>query len=138
MLLALFAAAALGTRYIGDQGIDSAPPHHPPRTIAIDERLAADARVRLGDRLVLASTPGGAGDTVIVSALVKRGADPSEVARAEYRVRMHLGELQSLTGYGERVDRFAVETRGAAATDSAIHDINSVAFGFQAYRSRDI
>src|SRR6185437_8776614 len=85
-----------------------------PRTIAIDERLAADARLRVGDRLVLSSTPGGAGDGVIVGAITRRPADPAEVARGDYRIRMHLDELQALVGYGDRVDRFAVATRGEA------------------------
>jgi len=120
------------------QSIDSAPPPHAPRTIAIDERLAADAGIRLCDRIVLSSTPGGLGDTVVVSALARRRADPSEVARADYRVRMHLDELQSLIGYGDRVDRFAVATRDSAATPSAIRAINAAAFGFQAFASREI
>jgi putative ABC transport system permease protein len=120
------------------QSIDSTPARHAPRTIAIDERLASDARIKVGDRLVVATTPGGAGDSVIVAAVIRRRADPSEVARAEYRAIMHLDELQSLVSYGDRVDRFAVSTRGAAATDSAIRHINDAAFGFQAYRSRDI
>jgi len=132
MHLVLLAAAVLQT-------IDSISPHRPPRTVAIDERLAADAHIAVGDRIVLTRAPGGAGDTVIVSGLVARRADPSEVARAEYRVRMHLDELQALTDYGDRVDRFAIATRGgAAATDSAMRQINAAAFGFQAYRSRDI
>jgi putative ABC transport system permease protein len=131
MLAALLLAALA-------QSIDSTPPRHAPRSIAIDERLASDARIKVGDRLVVATTPGGAGDSVIVAAIIRRRADPSEVARAEYRAIMHLDELQSLVGYGDRVDRFAVSTRGAAATDSAIRHINDAAFGFQAYRSRDI
>jgi putative ABC transport system permease protein len=131
MVLALLAAAAFQT-------IDSSPPRRAPRTIAIDERLAADAHIAIGDRIVLSATPGNGGDTVIVAALVKRRADPSEVARAEYRIRMHLDQLQALTGYGDRVDRFAVAGRGAAATDSAIRAINDAAFGFRAHRSRDI
>ena len=131
MVAALLAVALVQT-------IDSTPPRRAPRTVAIDERLAADARIRLGDRVVLSSTPGAAGDTVIVSALVRRRADPSEVARADYRVRMHLDELQSLIGYGDRVDRFAVATRDSAATRSAIDAINAAAFGFQAYSSREI
>jgi putative ABC transport system permease protein len=131
MHVALLAAALL-------QVIDSAPPHRPPRTVAIDERLAQDAGVKIGERIVLSRVPGGDGDTVIVSALVRRRADPSEVARADYRVRLHLDELQSLIGYGDRVDRFAVESRGGATADSAIRGINTAAFGFQAYRSRDI
>ena len=131
MVAALLAVALVQT-------IDSTPPRRAPRTVAIDERLAADARIRLGDRVVLSSTPGAAGDTVIVSALVRRRADPSEVARADYRVRMHLDELQSLIGYGDRVDRFAVATRDSAATRSAISAIDAAAFGFQAYSSREI
>ena len=109
-----------------------------PRTIAVDERLAADAHLAVGDHIVLSPTPGGPGDTVIISALVRRRADPSEVARAEYRVRMHLDELQRLVGYGDRVDRFAVGTNDAQHTDSALQTINAAAFGFHAYRSRDI
>src|SRR5215475_621535 len=98
-MLAVLAAAVILPHF---QQVDSTPPHRPPRTIAVDERLAADAGVRVGDTVLVARSPGGEGDTVIVSALVRRGADPSEVARAEYRVRLHLGELQSLIDYGDR------------------------------------
>lgn len=128
-ILALLAAA---------QSIDSIPPHHSPRTVAIDQRLAADAGLAVGDTIVLSATPGAPGDTVIVSALVKRSADPSEVARGAYRIRVHLDELQRLTGYGERVERFAVETRGRIGTDSALRAIDAAAFGFRAYSSREI
>src|SRR5215211_1519917 len=131
MLTALLVAALT-------QSIDSMPARRPPRSIAIDERLAADAGIKIGDRIVVVNTPGAAGDTVVVAAITSRRADPSEVARAEYRALMHLDQLQSIVGYGDRVDRFAVATRGAAATDSAIRRINDVAFGFRAYRSRDI
>ena len=134
MLAALLLAAAL---HAGQQ-IDSGAPRRLPRTIAIDERLSLDAGIRLGDRLLLSRAPGGVGDTVIVSALVRRRADPSEVARAEYRVRTHLDELQTLIDYGDRADRFAIATRHGPATDSAIRQINDAAFGFQAYRSHDI
>ena len=110
----------------------------PERTIAIDERLAADAGLRVGDRVVLAPSADAPGDTVRVAAIVRRGADPAEVARADYRVRLHLGHLQELTGYGDRVDRFAIATTGARATDDALARINDVAFGFRAHRSTDI
>ncbi|MDE3174005.1 MAG: FtsX-like permease family protein [Gemmatimonadota bacterium] len=109
-----------------------------PRTIAIDDRLAADAHLRVGDRLVIRATPTGPADTVIVGAVVRASADPSEVARDEYRVLVHLDQLQSLIGYGDRVDRFAVATRDRAATGRAMAAINDAAFGFQAHRSRDI
>src|SRR5688500_19440884 len=77
------------------------------RTIAIDERLAADAGLRLGDRVVVASAPGAAGDTVRIGAITTRTADPSEIARDENgiaggagrarddRSEEHTSELQS-------------------------------------------
>ena len=111
----------------------------PHRTIAIDERLAADAKIAIGDKLIVSNRPGSAsGDTVIVSAIFKRGADPAEIARSEYQVRMHLDHLQKVADYGDRVDRFAIATRDPAATDRALRDINAAAFGFEAHRSRDI
>ena len=122
------------------QRIDSIPAAaRAERTIAIDERLASDAGIRVGDRVVLAPEPGSrSGDTVRVSAIVRRRADPSEVARNEYRVRMHLDHLQRLIDYGDRVDRFAVLTAGGNAADSVLERINSAAFGFRAYPSREI
>jgi putative ABC transport system permease protein len=124
----------------GAQRIDSiAPALASERTIAIDERLATDAGIRVGDRVVLAPEPGElAGDTVRVAAILRRRADPSEVARSDYRVRLHLDHLQQLIRYGDRVDRFAVTTAGGATTDSVLRRINSTAFGFRAHRSRDI
>ena len=45
--------------------------------IAIDERLAADHHLALGDRVVLSAEPGGTLDTATIVAITKRGADPS-------------------------------------------------------------
>jgi putative ABC transport system permease protein len=124
------------TRFIAALLLFQAPA---PRTIAIDERLAEDARIAIGDKLIVSSQSGAAGgDTVIVSAIVRRGADPADIARSEYQVRMHLDQLQKVAGYGDRVDKFAVATRDAAATERALSEINAAAFGFQAHRSRDI
>lgn len=119
------------------QGVERAPTA-PVRTIAIDERLAADLHIRVGDTVGVAQAPDSAGERVVIGAITRRGADPSEIARSEYRIRLHLDQLQSLTGYGDRVDRFAVATRRAADADSVQRAINDAAFGFHAYRSRDI
>jgi putative ABC transport system permease protein len=109
-----------------------------PRTIAVDERLAQDAGLAVGDRVVIAASPDAPGDTVIIGALTRRGADPSEIARAEPRIRVHLGHLQDLLAYQDRVDRFAVATPSDRATAEAIAGINASAFGFRAHRSADI
>lgn len=141
-LTALFVALIVATPSASAtaQRIDSvAPAASAERAIAIDERLAADAGLRVGDRVMIASEPGAAGvDTVRIAAIVKRRADPSEVARSDYRIRMHLDHLQRLIGYGDRVDRFAIQTAGGAATDSVLQRVNATAFGFRAYRSEAI
>ena len=113
-------------------------PQDAPRSITVDSRLAADAHLRVGDRVVVAANAGDPGDTVVVAAITQRRADPAEIARGEYRVRMHLGQLQSLLGYGDRVDRFAIATRSASATGGAVSRINASAFGFRAHRSTDV
>ena len=116
----------------------SSPARTHVRTIAIDGRLAADAKLRIGDRVVVSSEPGVAGDTVIIAGIVQRPADPAEVARAEYRVRMHLDHLQSLLGYGDRVDRFAIRARDSASAHEAVARIDASAYGFRAHRSTDV
>ncbi|HJQ09795.1 MAG TPA: FtsX-like permease family protein [Gemmatimonadaceae bacterium] len=108
------------------------------RTIAIDEVLADKAHVKIGDRVVVSTRPNAPGDTVIVAAIVKRSTDPSEVAREDLRLRMHLDQLQTLADYGDRVDRFAIATPPGTDEQQLIERINNVAFGFKAYRSRDI
>lgn len=106
--------------------------------MAIDETFAAQAHLKVGDRVSVSARPGTAGDTVIVGAIVRRSADPSEVARGDLRVRMHLDQIQTISGYGDRVDRFAVQTTPPADVPRLIDRINRVAFGFKAYQSRDI
>lgn len=113
------------------------------RTIAIDERLAAREGVRLGDTLTVRAAPSADSAVtttarVVVAAITERAADPSEVARSEYRIRMHLDQLQSLIGYGDRVDRFAVQTRDRRDAARVADRINASAFGFRAHRSRDV
>jgi putative ABC transport system permease protein len=119
------------------QGIDSVAAPRPARAIAIDERFAADAGLKVGDRVRLAREPTSVGDSAVVVAVFARGTDPAEVARNEYQIRMHLGDLQDAVGYGDRVDRFAVTARPGRVAQ-AVERINASAFGFQAYPSREI
>jgi len=115
-------------------------PQPSQRTIAIDEAFAAEAHLKIGDRVAISARadPSAAAESVIVGAIVRRGADPSQVARGDFVVRMHLDQLQRISGYGDRVDRFAIATQPSADIDRTLQRINHVAFGFKAYRSRDI
>lgn len=111
----------------------SVPRTSAPPTIAIDERLAAAAALAVGDRVVISPVAGTAGDTVVIAAITQRSADPSEISRSEFRVRLHIGHLQALTGAGDRVGRFAV-----LADTRAVPRINAMAFGFRAHRAADV
>ena len=108
------------------------------RTIAIDERLATAAGLAIGDSVRVASMASAPiGTWVRIGAITRRSADPSEIARSEYRVRLHLDQLQTLTGVGDRVGRFAVLTEDKAS-DAVSAAINTMAFGFRAYPAAEV
>lgn len=136
MLVAAIVPAAAALRPVAAQ-IDTAAPPAPLRTVALDERLRDDVGLRLGDTVTFAAKPGAPGVRAVIGAFTRRSADPSEVARSEYRVRLHLDQLQALAGYENRVDRFAVAARAGRAGE-AVAAVNAQAFGFRAYRSRDV
>jgi len=138
LLLSLRAGAQGPIGQDAPRSIARGVPQDAPRSIAIDSRLAADAALHVGDRVVVASEPATPGDTVVIAAIVERRADPAEIARGEYRIRLHLDHLQTLLGYGDRVDRFAIGTRDARATGEAVSRINAAAYGFRAHRSADV
>lgn len=108
------------------------------RGIAIDARMAEDLGLDVGSVVRLSGQPGVSGDSVRVDAVFQRKADPAEVARREYRIRTHLGQLQDMLGIDDRVDRFAVGVRRGVSPDSALARINHVAFGFRAHKSADV
>ena len=134
------ARASLAAQAPSPFGIDSVRPAPARlRTVALDERMRGDLGLRLGDTVRLSATPGDtAGERVVVGAFLARRADPSEIARAEYRARLHLDQLQRLAGYGDRVDRFAVQVDAPAARERVLEAVNDVAFGFKAHRSEEI
>lgn len=109
-----------------------------PRGIAIDTRLAEDLGLTVGATVRLSAVPGAPADSAVVRAIFARKADPAEVARREYRIRTHLGQLQQLLGADDRVDRFAVGVRAGVPIDSAVARINHVAFGFRAHPSKAV
>jgi hypothetical protein len=109
------------------------------RGVAVDERLRDDYGLQVGDRVVLVGRAGDEGapasaDTVRIDAFVRRGADPSEVARAEYRVRLHLDTAAGWQATRNRVVPLRRRRRGEAATARARRPSNDAAFGFRAYR----
>jgi putative ABC transport system permease protein len=136
--IGLLAGALLSL--LAPASVDAQASASAPRTIAIDERLATAAGLAVGDTARIAAAAGAPGEVVRIAAITRRGADPSEVARNEFKVRLHLDHLQALTGSGDRVGRFAVRSRPAAGTSPAAvaAALNDAAFGFRAYPAADV
>ncbi len=147
--LLLCAGRTVGAQPPADSSLAMSFGRRPPdvRGVAVDARMAADLALGIGSTFRLSSTPDGLPETVVVAAIFEPRADPAEISRTAYRVRLHLDHLQQLTGSVDRVDRFALRVNSAnrqagigsaALVDSAIARVNHVAFGFRAYRSSDI
>ncbi len=139
-IVSLACATCCAVAALGAQSIDSAPTRTATvRSIALDARLAADERLMVGDTVRISTSPNDvAAERAVVSGLLARRADPSEIARSEYRARVHLDQLQRIIGYGDRVDRFAIRTTGDSSRSSLLDAINGAAFGFRAWPSAEI
>jgi putative ABC transport system permease protein len=140
LLVAMFATPAVYGGALAAQTIDSAPSRAVlVRSIALDARLATDAGLALGDTVRVSAVPGDSlAERAVVTALLARRADPSEIARSEYRARLHLDQLQRLISYGDRVDRFAIRSTSDASRETLLGSINNAAFGFRAWPSAEI
>jgi putative ABC transport system permease protein len=136
----LLCGALVASTSLSAQVIDSAPTRRTEiRSIALDARLASDAGLRVGDTVRVSALASDAdAERAVVTALIARRPDPSEIARAEYRARLHLDHVQHLTGYGDRVDRFAIRSTGDSARAALLTSINQSAFGFRAWPSSEI
>jgi putative ABC transport system permease protein len=140
-LIILTAITALSAVLLAQDSTPAQPAAPAPRTIAIDEAFAEAAHLNVGDHATISAQPGteaAKAESVVVGAIFRRGADPSEVARGDFKVRLHLDQLQRISGYGDRVDRFAIATTDSADIARTLERVNRQAFGFRAYRSREI
>jgi putative ABC transport system permease protein len=110
----------------------------PVLSFAIEARLARAARLRVGD-MVRLSVPGtGIGQTGQVAAIYEPAPDPATIMRRDYHVRLHLGDLATLLGAPDRVDRIGVALQPGVNADSAAAVLNRTAFGYDVSPSRQI
>lgn len=100
--------------------------------LLLEARTAEHLRVAVGDT-VWASSLGGPERAFTVSGIYCRPADPSTVTLRDYRVILHLPDLQRLLGAPDRVDRFSVRLRPGTDRRALIAEIDRIAYGVQAY-----
>lgn len=106
--------------------------------VAIERQLARELNVSVGDTLKLGPHVDSLGLPVTVGAIYEPKPDPAEIAKRERHIRMHLPDLASLLGAGDRVDRLSIGLRPGFSADSAAAILDRSAYGYRAFSSRAI
>lgn len=124
----------------GSLGAQGCPPPDGPScppavAVALERRLAERLGVSVGDTVRVSLEPGASARPAEVAAIYEPAPDPSNVARREYGVRLHLPDLAAILEAGDRVDRFGVALHRGVPAEPAAARFNETAFGFRAYPS---
>jgi putative ABC transport system permease protein len=106
--------------------------------LAVERRLARELDLSVGDTVRLGPSPDSLPLRVVIRAVYEPRPDPAEVAKGERHLRMHLGDLATLLGSPDRVDRLSIGLRPGFSAESAAAALNRSAYGYQAYSSRAI
>jgi putative ABC transport system permease protein len=106
--------------------------------VAMERQLARELNVSLGDTLKLGRHVDSLSLLVTVGAIYEPRPDPAEIAKRERHIRMHLPDLATLLGAGERVDRLSIGLRPGVPADSAAAILDRSAYGYRAFSSRAI
>jgi putative ABC transport system permease protein len=106
--------------------------------VAIERRLAARLNLAVGDTLILGTHPDSLTRRAIVAAVYEPTADPASITHQGLGLRMHLPDLAEILGAPDRVDRIGVRLQPGAHPDSAVVELNRLAFGFRAHSSSTI
>jgi putative ABC transport system permease protein len=106
--------------------------------VAVERRLARKLDLSVGDTVRLGPSPDSLPLRVVIQAVYEPRPDPAEVAKGERHLRMHLGDLATLLGSPDRVDRLSIGLRPGFSAESAAAALNRSAYGYQAYSSRTI
>jgi ABC-type lipoprotein release transport system permease subunit len=131
VLAAVLAAAAVA----------AAPPGPAPEIdVAVGDRTARALGVTAGDVIELAPTAAGPWRRVRVSHLYRPLLYPTEVADRDADVRLHLTDLQGLTGGGDRdeVDSIVVRLRNPSQAPRVAAGLTAMGLGVHAYTSVDL
>jgi len=107
-------------------------------TVAVDQRLADELGLRVGDTVRLGTAPDSVNARATVAAIYEPRPDPAQLSKGERYVRLHLPDLAMLLGSPDRVDRFGVGLVPGAPVDSAVAALERNAFGYETYPSATI
>jgi putative ABC transport system permease protein len=103
--------------------------------VAIERELANELGLGLGDTLRLSTAADSVGSLFTIAAIYQPSADPAEIAKREYHLRLHLPDLAGLLGTPDRVDRLSIGITPGVSADSAASVLNRTAYGYRVYNS---
>jgi putative ABC transport system permease protein len=106
--------------------------------VAIERQLARELDLSVGDTLRLGPHIDSLNLLVTVSAIYEPKPDPAEIAKRERHLRMHLPDLASMLGAGDRVDRISIGIHPGISADSAAATLDRSAYGYRAFSSQSI
>lgn len=107
--------------------------------ILINQRLAEKLQLRQGDIVEISLT----GDMkklqrYRIGALYEEPADPSLVPLKRNFVKMHLSDLEALTGKKDQVDMISIQLKKGADAGRLAARLNADAIGFTAYSAQEL
>jgi putative ABC transport system permease protein len=106
--------------------------------VALERQLARELGLSVGDTVRLGPAVDSLGTRVTIAAVYEPRADPAEIAKREWHLRMHLPDLASLLGTPDQVDRLSIGLKPGISADSAAAVLARSAYGYQAYSSSAI
>jgi putative ABC transport system permease protein len=106
--------------------------------VSVSERTARRLGIREGDLLEMSADVAGPWRRVRVERIYRPVLYPSEVAEQGVDIRLHLPDLQTLTGAGDEVDSIVVRLRDPDRSPDTAARLNTLALGYRAYTSADL
>lgn len=103
--------------------------------VAIERQLARELGLSVGDTVRLGPAADSLGASVTIAAVYQPQADPAEIAKREWHLRMHLPDLAGLLEIPDQVDRLSIGLKPGISADSAAAILNRSAYGYRAYSS---
>ena len=106
--------------------------------VFLSDRAARQLGVQVGDVLELALGPAGPWQAALVAQIYRPVRYPTDVGRTRIDVRLHLPDLQTLTGRGDEVDSIVVRLRTPEQAPKIAARLTAAALGIRAYTSADL
>jgi putative ABC transport system permease protein len=132
------AVALLAAVWLYVAGVRSAVAAPPITDVAVSDWTAKALGVAAGDVVDVAPTAAGPWRRVRIAQVYRPLLYPTEVADRDADIRLHLPDLQAITGTGDAADSIVVRLRRPADASRVAADITALGLGLHAYTSADL